>query len=103
MRGAKTCPDAILGGLDREPGGVAKSGRNALDSKSSCRGTNPARGFESHPLRHQSFLAQDRRRIDPRRQPRRQEGRGQRCDPDRTDDDHEGDRIGGRYPDQESA
>jgi hypothetical protein len=52
MRGAQTCPDAILGELDREPGGVAKSGRNALDSKSSCRRKNPARGFESHPLRH---------------------------------------------------
>ena len=56
MRGAKTCPDAILGGLDRESGGVAKSGRNALDSKSSCRRKNPARGFESHPLRHNLFV-----------------------------------------------
>ena len=44
-------PDAILGALDGQLGGVAKSGRNALDSKSSCRRKNPARGFESHPLR----------------------------------------------------
>ncbi len=31
-------------------GEVAKSGRNALDSKSSYR-VKPIRGFESHPLR----------------------------------------------------